>query len=131
MKFFGSLLVFIFSQTTFAVADPTFTSLAESLPVTQYIYDNMLTIIESSADLAKKSVPNSHYFLITKKISIFPPTVFSKDINEGTSPIATLYMESAMLNCERDIFTKIQYEDYGGKIAQQFLLKDEIRCTSK
>ena len=121
-------MILLFTQTAFAVPDPTFTSLAE---ITQYIHDNMLTIIKSSADLAKKAVPNSHYFLITKKISIFPPTVFSKDINEGLTPVATLYMSSSLMNCERDIFTKIQYEDYGGKIAQQFFLKDEIRCTSK
>jgi len=131
MKLLISLLTLILAQSVFAVPNPTHTTLNEPQFVTKYIADNMNEIIESSAELAKKAVPDAHYYLVTKKIEIFPPTCFSEEINQGTSPIATLYMTGALLDCERDIFTKIQYNKWGGKTGQQFFMKPEVRCTLK
>lgn len=128
MKYLFPLLVSVCMSSAFAMPNPTYTALDEAQYVTKYISDNMSEIINTSAELAKTAVPNAHYFLITDKISIFPPNAFSKEINEARSPIATLHMTDNLLECERDIFSKIQYDDWGGKRSQQFNLSQSIRC---
>ncbi|RYZ77966.1 MAG: hypothetical protein EOP04_30585 [Proteobacteria bacterium] len=128
MKNLVFALVFSVAHSAFAMPNPTYTTLAESLPVSQYIDNNIGTIVQTSAELAKIAVPNAHYFLITNKITIFPPTAFSDNINKGTSPIATIFMSGNTLDCERDVFTKAQYDAWGGKKNQQFFLTSQIRC---
>lgn len=128
MKFISAILIPFFALSAFAMPDPRYSTLAESLAVGQYLNDNMEKIIETSAELAEKAVPNAHYFMITEKITIHPYVLGKKGIADGKSPIATLTMVGNSLSCERDVFTKIKFDDWGGKEKQSFFLEDKIRC---
>jgi hypothetical protein len=125
------LLALFGSIPSFAMPNPTHLTLAESAVIAQYIADHMNEVIDTSAALAEKAVPNAHYYLVTDKLVIIPPTPMLPEVVDGQKPAATIYMSGNMLNCERDVFTKVKYDIWGSKEEQVIYLSKDIRCSLK
>ena len=121
------LITTFFSFSTFAMPNPQFVPLMNMVAFGKYIEDNMEDIVRSSSDLARVAIPNSHYFLVTKSITIIP---FDPKVEQGLSPFATLNMSDIIgLNCSRDIYTTVKSDQWGENREVTFTLSPTIRCS--
>ncbi len=119
MKFLLTSILFS-ASFAFSMGNPQNVALANTAAIGKYINDNVSNIIDSSVDLAKAQIPNSSYFLITKKVEI-----------DAENATAILYMYSRSLDCTRTITSKVQADHYGENRVLTFSLSPSINCTPK
>lgn len=123
------LTTLLASGHVFAMGNPLYVALNNSVEFGKYIEANMDEIVNTSATLAEAAIPNSHYFLITESITL---NTFSDKVDQGKTPFATLFMrDGGGLECSRDIYSNVTTNEWGENRKMNFSLAKAIRCQVK